>query len=208
MNVEPLFGLRVRTPRLELRLPTEAELVQLYELAAAGIHPPEEMPFGVAWTDDLTQEAFLTHHHSMRETWTPESWNIDLGTWFDGVLVGVQGIGADAFAERRTIGTGSWLGRRFQGSGVGTEMRTAVVELAFRELGAATVTSSAFESNAASRRVSDKLGYRLVGRDTMSPRGVPKPHLQLRLERDEWRGAPFPVEIDGVEACLALFGAA
>ena len=208
MRIEPLYGLRVRTPRLELRLPTDPELVELYELAAAGIHPPGEMPFGVAWTDDLTKESFLAYHHSSRETWTPESWKIDLGTWVDGVLAGVQGIGADGYAEKRTIGTGSWLGRRFQGRGVGTEMRTAVVELAFRELGAVAVTSSAFESNAASRGVSEKLGYRLVGRDTMSPRGTPKPHLQLRLERDEWRGAPFAVEIEGVEGCLPLFGAA
>ena len=208
MNLEPLYGMRIGTPRLELRLPTEAELVELYEVAAGGIHPPEEMPFGVAWTDDLTEESFLAYHHSTRETWSPESWKIDLGTWLDGVLVGVQGIAADGYAEKRTIGTGSWLGRRFQGRGVGTEMRTAVVELAFRELGAVAVTSSVFESNAASRRVSDRLGYRLVGRDTMSPRGVPKPHLQLRLERGEWRGAPFPVEIEGVEACLPLFGAA
>jgi RimJ/RimL family protein N-acetyltransferase len=208
VSLEPLYDLRLRTPRLELRLPTDAELVELYEVAAAGIHPPEEMPFGVAWTDDLTETAFLAYHRSTRETWVPESWRIDLGTWLDGVLVGVQGISADDFAERRTIGTGSWLGGRFQGRGVGTEMRTAVVELAFGGLGAVAVTSSAFDSNAASRGVSEKLGYRLVGRDTMSPRGVPMPHLQLRLERDEWRGAPFPVELEGVAECLALFGAA
>ncbi len=48
MNVEPLYRLRVRTPRLELRLPDDDALEQLYEIAAAGIHPPEEMPFGVA----------------------------------------------------------------------------------------------------------------------------------------------------------------
>ena len=208
MNVEPLFGLRVRTPRLELRLPTGAELVELYEIAAAGIHPPEEMPFGVAWTDDLTQESFLAYHRSSRDTWTPESWKIDLGTWVDSVLAGVQGIGADGYAESRTVGTGSWLGSRFQGQGVGTEMRAAVVELAFRELGAAAVTSSAFEANAASRRVSEKLGYRVVGHETMSPRGVPEPHLLLRLDRSEWRGAPFPVEVEGLSPCLPLFAAA
>ena len=66
MNLEPLFGLRIRTPRLELRLPTESELNELYELAAAGIHPPGEMPFGVAWTDDLTRDSFLAYHHSIR----------------------------------------------------------------------------------------------------------------------------------------------
>ena len=207
MNLEPLFGLRVRTPRLELRLPTESELNELYELAAAGIHPPGEMPFGVAWTDDLTRDSFLAYHHSTRETWTPENWKIDLGTWLDGVLVGVQGIGAETYAENRTIGTGSWLGSRFQGRGVGTEMHTAVVELAFRELRAAAVTSDVFEANAASRRVSEKLGYHVVGHETLSPRGVPKPHLKLRLDRSSWRGAPFPVEVEGIAPCLPLFGA-
>ena len=208
MNLAPLFALRLRTPRLELRLPTEAELVELYEVAATGIHPPEEMPFAFAWTDHLTLESFLAHHHSSRETWTPESWALDLGTWVDGVLAGVQGIGATAFAVNRTIGTGSWLGRRFQRRGVGTEMRSAVVELAFRELEASAVTSSAFETSAASRRVSEKLGYHLVGQDTMSPRGVPLPHLQLRLEREQWPGAPFRVDVEGIEGCLPLFGAA
>jgi len=205
VSLGPLYGLRIQTPRLELRLPTDEELVALFDIAAAGIHRPEEMPFGVAWTDDLAQETFVAYHRSSRETWAPQSWKIDFGTWVDGVLAGVQGIGADSFAKQRTITTGSWLGSRFQG--IGTEMRAAVIELAFRELRAAAVTSSAFESNGASRRVSEKLGYRVVGRDTMSPRGFPMPHLQLRLERHDWPGAPFQVEIDGAAACLPLFGA-
>ena len=86
-------------------------------------------------------------------------------------------------------------------------MRAAVVELAFRELGAAAVTSSAFEANTASRRVSEKLGYSVVGREFISPHGTPQPHLLLRLERERWPGAPFPVEVEGVEPCLPLFGA-
>lgn len=207
MNLAPLFGLRLRTPRLELRVPDEAALEQLYEVAAAGIHPPEEMPFGVAWTDDLTREAFLDYHRSLRESWSPVAWRFDFGVWAEGDLVGVQGIAADRFAEERVVHTGSWLGARFQGRGIGTEMRTAVLELSFGPLGARAVTSSAFETNAASRRVSEKLGYAIVGRNTMSPRGVPQPHLLLRLERERWRGAPFAVEIEGAEACLPLFAA-
>ena len=46
-----LTRLRLRTPRLELRLATVAELRALAEVARAGIHPPEEMPFKVPWTD-------------------------------------------------------------------------------------------------------------------------------------------------------------
>lgn len=207
MNLEPLHGLRVTTRRLELRLPDAAELEQLYEVAASGIHPPEEMPFGVAWTDDLEHDGFIAYHRHLRDSWTPESWKVDLGVWTDGVLVGVQGLGADAFAESRTVGTGSWLGARHQGRGIGTEMRAAVIELAFRGLGAEAVTSGAFVANAASRRVSEKLGYRVVGHETMSPRGTPEPHVLLRLELADWAGSPFTVEIEGVEPCLSLFGA-
>ncbi len=86
-------------------------------------------------------------------------------------------------------------------------MRTAVIELAFAHLGARAVTSSAFEANAASLRVSEKLGYSIVGRESLSPRGKPQPHLLLRLEREQWAGAPFPVEVDGLDECLELFGA-
>lgn len=206
MNVEPLYGLRLRTPRLELRLPTEAELVELFLVAEAGIHPPDEMPFGVAWTDELTLESFLDYHRSTRDTWSTERWRLELGTWTDGRLVGTQGFGAENFAHDRTVGTGSWLGSEFQGGGIGTEMRAAVIELSFGHLDATAVTSSAFEANAASRRVSEKLGYRIVGEETMSPRGVPKPHLLLRLERSDWHGAPFTLDVLGLEPCLPLFG--
>jgi RimJ/RimL family protein N-acetyltransferase len=207
VSLEPLYGLRVRTPRLELRLPDEDELVELFRLAEAGIHPPEEMPFAVAWTDDLNQESFLAHHRSLRDGWEPAAWTLELGTWEDGQLVGTQGIHAKRFASEHVVGTGSWIGRAHQGRGVGTEMRTAVVELAFRHLGAEAVTSAVFAANTASRRVSEKLGYTVTGRDTMSPRGVPQPHLQVRLDRADWAGAPFAVEVEGLEPCLPLFGA-
>ena len=62
MNTEALAALRLRTPRLELRLADEAELCELFAVAQAGIHPPDEMPFAVAWTDDLELDAFLEFH--------------------------------------------------------------------------------------------------------------------------------------------------
>jgi RimJ/RimL family protein N-acetyltransferase len=207
VSIDPLYGLRVRTPRLELRLPDDVELEQLYEVAAAGIHPPEEMPFGVPWTDDLEHDGFLAYHRHLRDAWRPEAWKIDLGVWAGGELVGVQGFGADDFAAKQTIATGSWLGARHQGRGIGTEMRAAVLALAFDHLGVVAVTSGAFENNHASRRVSEKLGYRVVGREALSPRGSPQPHVLLRLDRSDWRGPPVPVEVEGVEACVDLFGA-
>src|SRR6478736_5217466 len=53
----PLARLRVRTPRLELRLATVAELRELQLVAEAGIHDPAAMPFSLAWTDSFDEES-------------------------------------------------------------------------------------------------------------------------------------------------------
>ena len=63
----PLTRLRLRTPRLELRLPTVFELRELYQVAAAGIHDPEFMPFETAWTDGLNEPDFLAYHAAQLE---------------------------------------------------------------------------------------------------------------------------------------------
>lgn len=207
MNVEPLYGLRLRTPRLELRLGTRAELDELYDVAAAGIHAPDWMPFAVPWTDDLERERFVAFHEEALADWRPEDWTLNVLVWAEGELAGSQGIGARRFAERRTVETGSWLGSRFQRRGIGTEMRAAVLELAFAGLGAQAAESGAIAGNAASLGVSRKLGYRVVGHQTIAPRGEPVGHDDLRLERGNWH-PPVAVEIDGLEPCLQLFGAA
>ena len=50
-DVWPLFGLVLRTPRLELRVPSLEQLAGLAELADEGVHDPAAMPFLVPWTD-------------------------------------------------------------------------------------------------------------------------------------------------------------
>jgi RimJ/RimL family protein N-acetyltransferase len=197
--------LRVRTPRLELRLPAREELDTLREVALGGVHPPEFTPFTVAWTDDPELAGFLDYHEMRRRDWNPDGWHLELGVWLEGEPVGVQGMESENFAETRVVGTGSWLGRRFQGEGVGTEMRTAVLELAFRGLGAEAARSGAIDGNAASLRVSEKLGYRVVGRGTVVPRGVEVDHTDVELRREDWK-PPFAVEIGGLGPCLPLFG--
>jgi RimJ/RimL family protein N-acetyltransferase len=203
---DPLFGLRLRTPRLELRLPTHDELVELREIARAGVHPPDEMPFEYAWTDEPYSEEWVVRFHEERlAEWRPERWQLNLAVWADDALAGVQGVLANDFARRRVVGTGSWLGRDFQRRGHGTEMRIAVLELAFRGLGAEIARSGAIDGNTASLRVSEKLGYRVTGRSTVAPRGDQVGHTNLELRREHWQ-PPLAVEIDGLEPCLRLFG--
>ena len=113
----PLTRLRLRTPRLELRLPTVFELRQLYQVAAAGIHDPGFMPFETAWTDDLNEPDFLAYHAAHLAAFSPESWELGLVAFHDGRPIGVQAVLAKAFAADRTVATGSWLGRAVPGAG-------------------------------------------------------------------------------------------
>jgi RimJ/RimL family protein N-acetyltransferase len=205
VSLEPLWEIRVRTPRLELRLPSDLELLELYRVAEAGIHPPEEMPFGVAWTDDLSEDAFLAFHRSAWDEWSPDDWTCNFVTFLDGRVIGTQAVAAKAFGEKGEIGTGSWLGAQFQGQGYGTEQRAAVLEFGFRGLGAKAATSGALVHNIASQRVSAKLGYRTTGISEIAPRGEPVAHYDYRIEREEW-GCPVPVELVGLEPAVALFG--
>ncbi len=76
--------------------------------------------------------------------------------------------------------TGSWLGRRYQGRGIGTQMRAAVLHLAFGGLGAQQAVSAAFEDNPASLRVSRKLGCRDDGIEWHLVRGRPALTRRLR----------------------------
>jgi hypothetical protein len=92
IDVSPLYGLRLATPRLELRLGSRAELEALAEVARAGIHPPDEMPFAVPWTDASGDPSFVTdfvaHHEQALEAWTPAAWSLNLLVFHDGAPVG------------------------------------------------------------------------------------------------------------------------
>ena len=140
----PLFGLRIRSERLVLRLPTDDDLPGLLDLAKAGIHPPAEMPFGVAWTDATGaafDQGYLQHHWKWRGSWRPEEWWLNLMVEWEGRPIGAQTISGEDFAIHRTVDSGSWLGQAYQGRGFGKEMRSAVLSFAFDGLGARFATS-------------------------------------------------------------------
>ncbi len=70
----PLFGLRIRSEHLVLRLPTDDDVLAMLDLAKAGIHDPDEMPFGIAWSvlpSPAFERGYVQHHWLGRATWTP-----------------------------------------------------------------------------------------------------------------------------------------
>jgi RimJ/RimL family protein N-acetyltransferase/predicted GNAT family acetyltransferase len=204
-----LTALRVRTPRLELRLATRAELRELAEVARRGIHPPEEMPFTSAWSDNASspsfRDDFVAFHEDAVAAWRPARWTLNLVAFEDGRPVGTQGLSSRSFARTRRVGTGSWLGREQQGRGLGTEMRAAALELAFAGLGAEEAWSAAHDGNEASRRVSAKLGYVAAGTEWHRPRGERVRATKLVRRGDGWR-SPVPIEVESLEPLLPLFG--
>jgi RimJ/RimL family protein N-acetyltransferase len=211
-DVWPLTGLRLRTPRLELRVPDLEDLTALGRLAADGVHDPAVMPFSVPWTDaePLDQaRGTMQWHWAQWGAWSPQRWSLSFVTVTvaDGLVVGTQDVGAHDFAVLREVNSGSWLGLAHHGLGYGTEMRAAVLELAFAGLGAEFATSEAFEDNAASWGVSRKLGYTDDGIARHVVRGRAVTGRRLRLARERWAAhRAVPVAIEGLVPCLPMFG--
>lgn len=206
----PQFGLVLRTPRLELRLPSTEQLVALGEVAAEGVHDPDDMPFMTPWTDQEPQErarSTIRWRWQAWGSWTPEDWTLDFVVLFEGAVVGAQDVLGREFAALREVATGSWLGQKHHGRGIGTEMRAAVLHLAFEGLGAQAAVSSAFTDNKASLAVSRKLGYTNDGVRRVMRRGLPATDQRLRLDRATWEARrTIPVRIEGLEPCLPLLG--
>jgi RimJ/RimL family protein N-acetyltransferase len=210
----PLTGLRLRTRvaagDLELRLPDAADLAALAALAAQGVHDPASQPFAVAWTDaEPAARALSTmqYHWLSWASWTPQHWDLNLVAVLNGTVTGTQGVAANDFAVLREVGTGSWLGQAYQGQGIGTAMREAVLALSFDGLGAEYATSSAFTDNPSSRAVSRRLGYAEDGVSRQVSRGKPATTVRLRIDRASWAAhKTTDVSIEGLTACLPLFG--
>lgn len=205
----PLFELRIRTPRLEIRYPDDDDLIAVASLIAKGIHDPATMPFLHAWTDQsspVLERESLRWGWGVRAAWTPDDWTFNGSVVVDGEVVGVQSLMATNFATLRVAKTGSWLGLAHQGQGIGTEMRAAILQLAFEGLGAIVALSGGWLDNAPSLSVSRKFGYRENGRRWELRRGSPSEMLDLRLDRADWTPRS-DIEIEGLEACRHFFDA-
>jgi RimJ/RimL family protein N-acetyltransferase len=207
----PLFALRVRTPRLELRYPTDDQLAAVVALAAEGIHDADAMPFYVPWTRATSPElerGMLQYFWSQRGALSPARWSLPLVVLEQDRPVGIQDVMAEQFGVTRTVETGSWLVQRAQGRGIGKEMRAAALHLAFDGLGATEAYSASFEDNPASAAVSRANGYRANGSVLFAREGMPARNMKWVLPRARWElRRRDDIEITGLEPCRALLGA-
>lgn len=207
-EIFPPLGLRVTCGPLELRGIGDSEMLGLLDVVRDGIHAPERMPFTVPWTDAGASDLpfnYLQWWARGLASWSRDAWTLDLCALWEGRVVGVQGVSTTDFLTFRFGETGSWLGRRFQGHGIGTAMRQALCTLLFDHLDFEFITSAAFSDNPGSLRVSEKLGYRDNGVGWDKPRGR-RTELRrlLLLPEDFVRGDPIAVA--GVEPLRRFIG--
>jgi RimJ/RimL family protein N-acetyltransferase len=200
----PLFGLAVTTPRLTLRYVDDESGTELARLAARGIHDPATMPFAEPWTDVDSPEL---EHNTMRYYWRSRAetssghWDLNMTVWCGQTVVGMCSVTADDFPVTRTASTGSWLGREYQGHGLGREMRRAALCLIFAGLDADCATTSAWHDNAASLGVTRSLGYTANGSRPAPRRGRPDTMLDFAMTNRQWLAghASAEIELTGIE---------
>jgi RimJ/RimL family protein N-acetyltransferase len=210
VDLWPLYGLTITTPRLVLRLPREEELAELAELAGHGVHRPGERPFLTPWTEGSAEDRarfVLREHWRGLGEWSAMAWHLRLGAFRDGSPLGVVTLWAHDFPVVRQVTTSSWLGIQNQRQGYGTEARTGLLTLAFDHLGATTARTEVFPDNHASQGVSRKLGYEPDGISIDARDGEAVVSDRLRLRRDNWLRLDRPaVRVDGIAACRPMFG--
>lgn len=207
----PPYGISIRTARLELRLPTEADIPALARALAAGIQAPGAPRFQADWLyagSPERERRLLQSVYGNVSRWSPDDWELGLAVFLDGAPVGMQSVFSRGFGVTRAFGTGSWLALPHQGRGIGTEMGAAALALGVEGFGAEEAYIGAWADNPASLRVMEKLGYLPNGEYIQAHEGAARRDRRMRLPRAVWEGRERnEVEIVGLERCLRLFGA-
>lgn len=207
VEIWPPYGVSLIEGDLKMTVITDEDIPGLVDLALSGIHEPDRMPFATPWTavePELLPANMVRYYSSVRANFMPEKFELHFAVRIGGGLVGTQGLHTSDFAVTRTGETGSWLGRTFQGRGIGTRMRRAICAFAFDHLGAVELTSSAFIDNVASLAVSAKLGYRPNGLVRMV-RGEGEVIVNQRLVlTPETFVRRRPIEVTGAEELRAF----
>lgn len=208
----PPLNLQVQTPRLTLAGATDELLERLIPVVRAGVAdpgpaPPFDDPMSLYADSPEREWRWLRAIWAGRARVEPGWWRLYFVVIADGEPAGMQDLIGEQFAALRTVSTFSWLAPDQRGRGIGTEMRAAVLHLAFAGLGAHEAASEAFADNHASHRVSQALGYEPNGTSWATRRGEAAPLTRWKLTRDRWdQTRRTDIGLTGVEDCLPVLG--
>ncbi|HEY2194448.1 MAG TPA: GNAT family protein [Actinomycetospora sp.] len=202
----PQFGVTVAHAGLVLAPPTDVELLELAAIVAepGGIVEPGRETELLGWpadSGDAAARRFLEWSWRLREVPTAGRWRMPLAVLEGGRTIGLVVLAHEIDHPAGTVHTSSWLARAEQGRGLGRRVRLMLLELAFDHLGAVRAVTGAAAGNAASLRVSTRLGYRETHRATGGDHVV---KVHLAVTAGAWRRRRLPdVVVEGLESFLA-----
>ena len=216
MDLSPLYGLRLRTDRLELRWPDEEELVALGRLARDRVcTSPERCPSWCRGPIDIGRAGLRGRVRRIttsvvRDSWQPHELAARAGRLGRGRADRRAGASSDTSSRPRGELSHGLLARAepSRASGYGTEMRAAILELAFHGLGA-----SGGALHGARRRPTRRCGSRRSWATSrtreawIEVRGERRLDRSMRLTRDRWIDQErISVRISGLEPASRYLG--
>ena len=210
IHLYPPLNVSIETPRLKLLGATDDLLYRLLPAVRAGVVSPEESPFDDPMS--LYAESPEREHRWLRGIWagrgvvSPNFWRLYFVVMVDNELVGMQDLVGVDFASYGTVASFSWLKSDIRAHGLGTEMRAAILHLAFAGLGAREASSEGFLDNHASNRVSAKSGYQPNGLAWASRRGQAAQMQRWVLPRAVWEETQRDdISMSGIDECRETF---
>jgi ribosomal-protein-alanine N-acetyltransferase len=171
------FPARLETPRLLLSRPTDADLPEL-----TALHTDERVMVTLGGL--RTPEELEAMHRRLLGSWERGGF----GWWVarhrpDGRFVGAGGLERVMVADQEEVEVGYHMVPDFWGRGLATELARESVRVGFEVLGVAGLVCFSRPTNARSRRVMEKAGFRYE-------RGVEHagvPLVLYRLRREDWQ---------------------
>lgn len=206
------LNVRVSTPRLELRGASDDLLEALAPLVAAGKAtadpPPWDDPSAFYEADPGVRVAkWLQGVWRARGTVRPDAWRLAFVVVIDDQPVGQQDLTGHDFDSFGTVESTSWVSSDVRRRGIGSEMRAAILHLAFEGLGAAEAHSEGAVENVGSNAVSERLGYERNGLAWATHQGKPVLGQRWRLVRRAWEPhRRSDITMAGVAECRQVLG--
>lgn len=120
---------------------------------------------------------------------------------------GQQDLTGNEFDAFGTVESTSWVSSDVRRRGIGTEMRSAILHLAFDGLGAAEAHSEGAVDNAGSNAVSERLGYERNGMAWATHQDKPVLGQRWRLDRETWHARRRDdIMMSGMADCRKALG--
>ena len=212
MSLYAPLNVRVATPRLELVGATDELLEALAPVVAAGKAtadpPPWDDPNSFYEPDpDTRVEKWMQGVWRARGTVRSDLWRLNFIVLVDDEPVGQQDLTGHDFDAFGTVESTSWVSSDVRRRGIGSEMRTAIVHLAFEGLGAAEAHSEGAVDNVGSNAVSERLGYERNGVAWATHQDKPVLGQRWRLTRPAWEtNRRSNITMTGVAECRKVLG--